>query len=423
MAAASPALSRSVLHASLREWLHVGPQRPGTGPRWLQLAWTAACSVAVAVPLTVLDVSFGARHVADFLDAHRWLRTFAEDQVICLIVALVIHGLFAVAWRAVGAERIAGMRGWTRALLFLSLTLLGVAIGWPLGLLLAFGGDTRIFGHVAPVEYLSVGAISLLIIAAGYVFFALTQRRLQAESRAVEAQLRLLQAQMEPHFLFNSLANVISLIDADPSRARQVLEAFTDYLRASLGSLRRGESTLGAELELAERYLSLMQARMGARLHYEIDADAALREAALPPLLLQPLVENAVRHGLEPQVEGGTVRVRARRLAGGDGMRLRVCVEDDGAGLEAAALRARQPVPGRAPGAGIALANLRERLQAQYGEAAQLTLAPRRDGAGTEACLVIPHRRARAADADAPREGRVPATVRDAPAPGLAPTP
>ena len=142
--------------------------------------------------------------------------------------------------------------------------------------------------------------------------------------RANEAQLRLLQGQMEPHFLFNTLANVISLIDADAPRAKHMLEALTDYLRASLGGLRHDDSTLAAELDLARRYLELMQTRMGDRLRFEIDVDEALGRAALMPLVLQPLIENAVKHGLEPQVDGGTVRVTATRIAvDGAGLRCR----------------------------------------------------------------------------------------------------
>src|SRR5262249_30695766 len=157
-------------------------------------------------------------------------------------------------------------------------------------------------------------------------------------------------------------ANVISLIDTDAPRARRVLEEFTDYLRASLAGMRHGESTLGAELELAGRFLHVMQARMGERLRVEIDVDPALAAAVLPPLLVQPLVETAVKHGLEPQVDGGTVRIRASRVTtDGAAPRLRVFVEDDGVGLDAPARRTAPRSPGRIEGAGVALANLRER--------------------------------------------------------------
>jgi sensor histidine kinase YesM len=208
--------------------------------------------------------------------------------------------------------------------------------------------------------------------------------------RANEAQLRLLQGQMEPHFLFNTLANVISLVDADAPRAKQMLQALTDYLRASLGALRHDDSTLLAELELARRYLQLMQTRMGERLRFEIEADDRVRDAALMPLVLQPLIENAVKHGLEPQVDGGTVRVIATRLAIDGQDSLQVCIEDDGAGLAAAASRPRRRVAGGADGNGIALANLRARLAARFGAAGRLTLDELETGRGTRACLIVP---------------------------------
>ena len=115
------------------------------------------------------------------------------------------------------------------------------------------------------------------------------------------------------------------------------------------------------------------------------------------PLVLQPLIENAVKHGLEPQVDGGTVRVKAARLAVGGRDSLQVCVEDDGAGLAVAARRPRRNVAGGPDGNGIALSNLRERLQARFGGAAQLTLSDLEAGAGTRACIVIPWQAAAAA--------------------------
>jgi sensor histidine kinase YesM len=264
-----------------------------------------------------------------------------------------------------------------------------VAIGWPIGVI-AISGDVSVLVGVSPLHWLSMLAITVLTSTLVYLYFELRNREFQAEARAADARLRLLHGQMEPHFLFNTLANVISLIDADPPRARAVLEEFTDYLRASLGGMRSGQSTLGAELELATHFLHLMQARMSERLRFELDSEPALRGAALPALLLQPLVENAVKHGLEPKLEGGSVRVSAARVATGGRPALRICVVDDGVGLDAPARRGRAPQAAACEGAGIALANLRERLQALYGGAAQLTLSPRTDGPGAEACLVVP---------------------------------
>jgi sensor histidine kinase YesM len=159
-----------------------------------------------------------------------------------------------------------------------------------------------------------------------------------------------------------------------------MLGAFTDYLRASLGGLRRDEVTLGEELALAEAYLRVQATRMEERLRFSIEADEATRQAPLLPLLLQPLVENAVQHGLEPQVAGGTVSVFART----EGDEVVVEVRDDGRGLDASA-----DTPLRR-GAGLALANVRERLVSAFGADASLTLAPARPG--TLVTLRLPRR-------------------------------
>jgi sensor histidine kinase YesM len=200
-------------------------------------------------------------------------------------------------------------------------------------------------------------------------WFSSKARQYHAEQRATEAQLKLLQAQIEPHFLFNTLANVQSLMDHDLPRARQMLGSFTDYLRASLGTLRRDDSAVADELELARSYLELLQARMDDRLRFSIDADEAARTLPLPPLLLQPLVENAVVHGLEPSIDGGSVTVTARVR----GDRLVLEVRDDGRGPDA-------PPSGARRGNGVALQNIRERLFTRYGEQARLSIEPAHPG-------------------------------------------
>jgi signal transduction histidine kinase len=203
----------------------------------------------------------------------------------------------------------------------------------------------------------------------------------QLKRQAQEAQLRLLQAQIEPHFLFNTLANVHSLMDHDLAKAKQMLASFTDYLRVSLGSIRSESSTVAQELDLAQSYLQLLQGRMEDRLRFEISADEPARRHPLPPLLLQPLVENAVMHGLEPSIAGGTVWVRAQL----QGSALCLEVQDDGRGLDA------PPRPGARRGNGLALNNIRERLKARYGPEAQLELLPAPGGQrGTLSRITLP---------------------------------
>jgi len=156
-----------------------------------------------------------------------------------------------------------------------------------------------------------------------------------------EARLRALQAQIEPHFLYNTLANVVSLIEVQPAQARHMLERFIDYLRASLAASRQERATLGAEADMIAAYLDVLGVRMGERLRYRIEVPAALRASSIAPMLLQPLVENAIAHGLEPKVEGGEVLLRARagRPAAAGGQRYRR--RPDWHGIEKAGRRRR----------------------------------------------------------------------------------
>ena len=199
------------------------------------------------------------------------------------------------------------------------------------------------------------------------------------ESRVHEADLRLgvLQAQVEPHFLFNTLASVRALVRQDPAQAEATLDALVDFLRATIPRLRedRGlHATLGQQLDLCSSYLALMQVRMGGRLTYDVRADEALRAAPFPPSLLITLVENAIKHGIEPRPGPGRIEIDAVR----DGDALRVQVRDDGAGLQ----------PGLSTGVG--LANVREQLAARYGARAAFVLSPAAEGRGVCAEIRVP---------------------------------
>ena len=138
--------------------------------------------------------------------------------------------------------------------------------------------------------------------------------------QAVEAELKMMQAQVEPHFLFNTLASVQYLTETDPREASRLLGHLLAYLRAALPQLRTATTTLGQEIALIEAYLNVFKTRMGPRLEFSIEVPEALRGHAFPPVLLISIVENAITHGLEPQAEGGSVRIEAMR----DGDRLRV---------------------------------------------------------------------------------------------------
>jgi len=303
-----------------------------------------------------------------------------------LLVSTSVTTCFAAAFR--GLERLApqawldaivAWRDWRAGAFYTGLSVLCTAVGVVIGLAIVdlvfrTPGWYRV---VAQPSFWGeiLGVTSCISLLFGWRYRARwKQERLQA--RITEAQLKLLQGQIEPHFLFNTLANVQSLIDFDPERAKLMLERFTDYLRSSLGQLRGEQTTLAQEFAMLEAYLGLMQLRMGERLQTRLDLPAELAGIALPPLLLQPLVENAIHHGLEPKIEGGTITVSARRADG----RLCIRVADDGQGLDG---------PRRRPGNGVALDNIRARLAAAFGPGATLDLLPR-DGGGTLAHLSIP---------------------------------
>lgn len=188
--------------------------------------------------------------------------------------------------------------------------------------------------------------------------FALQRSELQRD--AVEARLRLLQAQVEPHFLFNTLANVRELVDTGSPQASAVLGSLIAYLRAAMPRLQDTATTLAQEVDLVRAYLELMQMRFPDRLQYAIDVQPAALALRCPPLTLLTLVENAVRHGIDPAEEGGRIDVRVALAAG----RCRLQVSDTGVGLT--------PSPTRSSGTG--LATLRERLQLAFGGDVRLQL-------------------------------------------------
>jgi LytS/YehU family sensor histidine kinase len=202
-------------------------------------------------------------------------------------------------------------------------------------------------------------------------------RVVSGEKQAVQAQLRLLQAQIEPHFLFNTLATVQSQITRSPERASTMLEHLISYLRQSLSASRAEEGTLVQEFERLRNYLALLKMRMGERLQVSLDLDPALADHPFAPMLLQPLVENAIRHGLEPKVEGGSLQVQAATMEGGE--RWRITITDTGLGFGAN--------PDSA-GTGLGLSHVRDRLALLYDGRASLTVAD--TAPGTRITIELP---------------------------------
>jgi len=262
----------------------------------------------------------------------------------------------------------------------------GIAAGFVGGNLIgdAFAGRPMLdFLDFAPRKRTSTLVITVAAgVAICYFYYSRGKARYLegqialAQRDATEARLKLLETQLEPHMLFNTLANLRALIAADPPRAVAMLDHLDRYLRVTLAGSRALSHPLAAEFARLADYLELMSVRMGPRLRYVLDLPEALRETPVPPLLLQPLVENAIRHGLEPQVAGGEIRVRAHR----DGPMLAIELSDTGAGVDGAA---------PADNAGFGLAQVRERLASQYGARATLVLQAV-PGGGTCATLRLP---------------------------------
>ncbi|GAA5174496.1 hypothetical protein GCM10025771_04350 [Niveibacterium umoris] len=237
----------------------------------------------------------------------------------------------------------------------------------------------------APLAFLVIVSLAIMKLLAGgkrraeldagSARIAADMARLERE--AADAKLHAMQAQIEPHFLFNTLASVDQLIRTDPQRASQVQKTLIQYLRAAIPQMRDDaqRSTLGRQVKMSQAYLEIMQVRMEERLAFSFDAPEGLSCAEFPSMMLQTLIENCIKHGLEPKPEGGRIDVKAEVARG----KLRVKVSDTGVGFTADAKD------------GVGLANIRERLRLLYGNTASLTLTPN-EGGGTVATIELPYR-------------------------------
>jgi signal transduction histidine kinase len=318
---------------------------------------------------------------------------FTINLVYSLCIGLSIQGLIGAGRWAFGrwagrdgAGRRSDWPGWPFMAPWIVVSvLLGYAFGALIASVLTGTGQTNPL-TMGNLRALRVILPIVLVVSAGTTYYFYSRGRLAAieaqvqaaRSAAAEHQLRLLESQLEPHMLFNTLANLRVLIATDPPRAQAMLDRLIAFLRATLNASRSGRHTLAAEFERLEDYLALMGVRMGARLQSRLDLPEPLRDTPVPPLLLQPLVENSIKHGLEPKIDGGRIEVDARR----EGDMLVLSVRDTGVGLPADA-------PPRETGFG--LVQVRERLATLYGKIATLTIEPADDGrGGTVATLRLP---------------------------------
>ncbi len=280
---------------------------------------------------------------------------------------------------------------WPPALPATLMLLVGIPLGYVLGTLVgdAYSGkSTWELWHFNRNRFLGLMVSTIAISAAFVAYF---QQRGKAESLAKEvtqAQLMLLQSQLEPHMLFNTLAHLRALIGHDTARAHAMLDHLNDYLRTTLQASRQPLHPLTDEFSRLHDYLCLMAIRMGPRLAFELDLPPALSHTLVPSFILQPLVENAIRHGLEPQVSGGRIDVQART----EGQQLLLTVRDNGHGISELVLAesARPLTPATEhPTASWGLAHVRQRLHTLYGARAGMHISPLPTG-GTCVVLTLP---------------------------------
>ena len=281
-------------------------------------------------------------------------------------IGLAIVGAHALLRLYPPVKRLSGVKA------LILTTLVAVPAGYVVGRIIALAWLAE------PIQILDWGQprvvpyLPTILAAVIVLHFSLTRdeiarevaARAEAQRLAAESQLRLLRAQIEPHMLFNTLANLRSLIDEDPKQAQSMLDQLITYLRGALVASRTESTTLHREFAQVRAYLDLMSVRMGPRLTYTLELPDHLQQAAVPPMLLQPLVENAVKHGLEPKIGGGSIAVTARRTDEA----IEISVIDSGLGLP-------PDDTGDEPTNSYGLLYVRERLNALYGPRASLTLS------------------------------------------------
>ena len=336
-----------------------------------------------------------------------------RNQVMCVVIAVVIwlmvpgaRGNLFTAWvysAAIGTAcwffidggrlllarwvpgqpNVARRAGWPGVRWMVLCILVGTALGYTLGVAL---GDA-VTGFSTPSLLQNRAAMVISTIAAGaatWYFYA--NERLRAEQtaaetarrEATESQLRLLQSQLEPHMLFNTLANLRVLIGLDAERAQAMLDRLISYLRTTLSASHSALHPLSVEFAWLDDYLALMALRMGPRLQVQLHLPEHLRQVLVPPLLLQPVVENSIRHGLEPKVAGGRIEVRAEQ----QGAQLLLTVRDTGVGPG--------PTTGAA-GSHYGTRHVAERLATLYGADGRFRLLPAEgDEGGALAELRLP---------------------------------
>ena len=348
------------------------------GWRWLMASTLLNTLIALALTLTT------ASHGVGFLG-------FGINWLYSQCIGLAIWGLIDIGRLALTPDE---QRQWRR---LFGIVPAGVVLGYLGGTL---AGDTLLGKPGQGLAVLQSGqgpGLLLMSLAVGAVcaYYFMSQARLAsvreeaarasaraeaAQRQAAESQLKLLQTQLEPHMLFNTLANLRVLVGLDPARAQTMLDHLIAYLRATLGASRATLHPLQDEFDRLADYLALMAVRMGPRLAFSLDLPDDLRAVPVPPLLLQPLVENSIRHGLEPKVAGGSIHLQAQM----QGSRLFLAVTDTGLGCDTAT-----PPATTALTSGFGLTQVRERLHTCYGAEGAIEIVAIPSG-GTRVSISFP---------------------------------
>jgi signal transduction histidine kinase len=348
------------MHPILAEWRRLGSYLAA----WALVGGLVAGQLVLATPFEWVEALSFAIPLA-LLFGFSGLGAFWVCQAAPLRRAVLLRSLGAQLLAALlsGALWLAAGRGWAAALERLDV-FPGLAAKQLGAAPLLLGLGVALFLLTSALHYL------LMAVAASQ---EAERRALEFEVASREAELRALRAQIHPHFLFNSLNSINALIAARPEDARRLCVRLADFLRRSLTLGSREAIPLAEELDLAEQLLSIEKARFGDRLTHVVVADDAARACAVPPLLLQPLVENAVTHGIAQMLEGGEIRIEAERR----GPELRISIRNP-----------RDPETPSRKGTGIGLQNVRRRLLALHGDAAEVRAVP--DGEAFKVELRLP---------------------------------
>jgi sensor histidine kinase YesM len=359
------------------------PMPPSLSPNPPASGATRILLMALLLATVTSLYTVGGVFVANWPHWTQALRPFALSWVAQFVVACAMLALIAKAHSRVPRQapgRLGGL-----AALVMGCGLVGSFLQASVYWLQSGHGGAEDNGLLSGLRYLVFWNLSLACLlvvahsfaersqAAGHALHDAEMQRLALSRELDTARLQLLQAQVEPHFLFNALANVRRLLRTDAGASRTLLADLLRYLEEALPALRDEHTTLGREAELVRAFLAVYQVRMGPRLQTLIDVPPALAACVVPPMVLLTLVENALKHGLQPLVDGGQVHIKASASEG----RLTLTVADTGRGM------------GSGSGTGTGLANVRARLKAMYGSAASLALAMN-EPRGVVATVVLP---------------------------------